>query len=272
MAGRKHQLSNGSLFLTWLIAGIIILLLPQTMTAKVWDAFRTTFNPLLKIGRNVNSDTPSMSLNPDEGVTSEKYQQLWKDYQNLDVTLKKLHEEYDNLAMVRSNLPRPYSGLVMAQVIGTSGNYAHEVVINKGSSDEIKADQYVLSGKTNSIVGVVRQTSERHAFVRMLTDSNQTMEILIRRSRSSKDLLWIMSGDGKTSCKICNLEKEERVDVGDVVFAATQPGYLNVPIVIGEIVSVEPDDDHPLLWDITVQPVEDMTQLSDVAVIIIEDF
>ena len=64
----------------------------------------------------------------------------------------------------------------------------------------------------------------------------------------------------------------ERVDVGDVVFAATKPGYLNIPIVIGEVTAVEPDDEHPLLWEITVQPVEDMTQLSDVAVIVTVDF
>ena len=272
MAGRNYHLSNGSLFLTWLIAGVIILLLPQNTTSKVWDTFRATFNPLLRIGRNVKPETPSMSLNPDEAVTRDRYQQLWKDCQNLKVTLEKLHEEYDNLAMVRSNLPRPYSGLVLAQAIGPAGNYAHEIVINKGSDDGIKVGQYVLSAKKNSIVGEVRQTWQRNAKVRMLTDSNQTMEIVIRRSRNPKDILWMMSGDGKTNCKISNLEKEERVDIGDVVFAATQPGYLNVPIVIGEVIAVEPDDDHPLLWDITVQPVEDMTQLSDVAVIIIEDF
>ena len=271
MAGRHYHLSNGSLFLTWLIAAIIILLLPQDKTSKVWDAFLTTFNPLLKIGRNINSEN-TLPLNPDEAVTQEKYHQLWKDYQNLDATLRKLHEEYDKLAMVRSNLPRPYGGLQIAQVIGTPGNYAHEVVINKGSIDGIKVEQYVLSGKKNSIVGIVHETSERHAKVRVLTNSNLTIDILIRRNRNPQDKLWVMSGDGKTNCKISNLEHNERVDVGDVVFAATQPSYLNIPIVIGEVIAVEPDEDHPLLWDITVQPVEDMTQLSDVAVIITEDF
>ena len=272
MAGRNFHLSSGSLFLTWLIAGVIILLLPQNITAKVWDAFRTTFNPFLKIGRNINSAPSSVSLDPDEAVTLDKYQELWKDYHNLKETLDKFHEEYDQLAMVRSNLPRPYSGLVVAQVIGTLRNYRQEVIINKGSDDEIKTGQYVLSGKKNSIVGVVHQTWQHSAKVRLLTDSNQTMEILIRRNRNSQDILWIMSGDGKNNCKICNLEREKKVDVGDVIFAATRPGYLNVPIVIGEVITVEPDEDHPLLLDVTVQPVEDMARLSDVAVIVIEDF
>jgi len=272
MAGRHYHLSNGSLFLTWLIAAVIILLLPQTMTSRVWDVFRVTFNPLLKIGLNTGLAGPSMPDDPDQTITQEKYHELWKDYNNLKVTLEKFKEDYEKLSQVRSNIPRQYSGLVLAQVIGTNTSRTHEVIIDKGGNDKIKVGQYVLSNRKNSIIGVIRKTSELHASVRMLTDTDQTIEILIRRNRNPQDLLWMMSGDGKTNCKISNLEKEERVDVGDVVFAAVRPGYLNIPIVIGEVSAVEPDEVHPLLWDITVQPVEDTAQLRDVAVIITEDF
>ena len=179
MAGRHYHLSNGSLFLTWLIAAVIILLLPQAMTSRVWDVFRITFNPLLKIGRNTGLAGPSMPDDPDQTITQEKYHELWKDYNNLKVTLEKFKEDYEKLSQVRSNIPRQYSGLVLAQVIGTNTSRTHEVIIDKGGNDKIKVGQYVLSNRKNSIIGVIRKTSELHASVRMLTDTDQTIEILI---------------------------------------------------------------------------------------------
>ncbi|MBL7214569.1 MAG: rod shape-determining protein MreC [Phycisphaerae bacterium] len=272
MAGRHFHLSNGSLFFTWLIAGVVLLLLPKDKTSKVWDVFRKTFDPVLKIGRNINDEYPPMPLNPDEAVTGEQYKELWKDYNNLKATLRELHNDYDKLASIRSQIPHPYGGLVIAQVIGTLSSYRHDVVINKGSSDGIKTGQYVLSAKKNSVVGVVLESSDRYAKVRVLTDSKQSIEIRIVNEAKERDIPGLMFGNGKSACKIKMIEWEKKVEVGDVVFAAAKPGYLNVPVVIGEVADVVRDDKHPLLWDITVQPAEDMTRLDDVAVIVIEDF
>ena len=273
MAGRHFHHSNGSLFFTWLIAGIVILLfLPQRITLSAWDVFRNTFNPILKIGRNINDTSRPLPLNPDEAQTSQQYKELWKDYNNLKATLRELHADYNKLASVRSQLPRSYGGLVLAQVIGTLSSYRHDVVIDKGSGDGIRKGQYVLSGKKNCIIGVILKSSERNAEMRLLTDSKQSIEIRIVNEAEGRDVPGLMIGNGKSACKIQMIEQEKRVKVGDVVFASSRPGYLNVPVVIGEVIDVQPDEQNPLLSDITVQPAEDMTRLDDVAVIIIEDF
>lgn len=271
MAGRHFHLSNGSLFFTWLIAGIVVLILPSRITSKVWDVFRNTFNPILKIGRHVD-EYPSMPLNPGEAVTHEQYQELWKDYNNLKATLRTLHEDYNKLAAIRSELPRAFGGLAIAQVVGPLSNYRHDVVINKGTTEGIKPGQYVLSTEKNCIVGIIRNSSERNAEMRALTDSEQGIEIRIVNEAQSRNIPGMMFGNGKSACKIRMIRRETKVEVGDVVYAASRPGYLNIPIVIGEVVEVQPDDEHPLLWDVTVQPAEKMTQMDDVAVIIIEDF
>lgn len=272
MAGKHFHLSNGSLFFTWLIAGIVIFVLPQRVTSKVWDVFRNTFNPVLQIGRNINNDNPQLPLNPEAAVTPDQYTELWKDYYNLKATLRELHEDYDKLAGIRSQLPQSYGALVIAQVIGTLSSYGHDVVINKGLNDGLEPGQYVLSAKKNSVIGIILETSERYAKVRVLTDSKQGVEIRIVNESKSRDIPGLMFGNGKAACKIGMIKRERQVEVGDVVYAAARPGYLNVPVVIGEVSEVVPDEEHPLLWDITVQPAEDMTQLTDVAVIVLKDF
>lgn len=272
MAGRHFQLSNGSLFTTWLIAGIVIILLPQSISSKVWDAFRHTFNPILQIDQNIREEGLSRPLNPDQTVTDQQYTELWKDHNNLKATLRELHEEYNKLAGIRSQLPQAYGALVPADVVGTLSGLQHVLVINKGLEDGIQTGQYVLSAKKNCVVGVVLETAERNAKVRVLTDSNQGIEVRIVNEAKGRDISGLMFGNDKSACKIGMIKQERKIEAGDVVYASAVPGCLNVPVVIGEISQVVRDEAVPLLWDITVEPAEDMTRLEEVAVIVINEF
>lgn len=272
MAGKHFHLSNGSLFFTWLIAGIVVFLLPRHITSNVWNTFRRVFSPVLQIGRPLEDGFPAAPLAPAEGTTDEQYRRLWKDYNNLKATLRQLHADYNDLAAVRSQLPSPYGGLVMARVVGTLSSYQHDVVINKGLEDHVQKGQYVLSAEINCVIGVILESAPHYAKLRMLTDSKQSIEIRIVNEAEGRDITGLMFGDGKAGCKIRMIEREKRVQPGDVVYAAARPGFLNVPMVIGEVAAVVPDEEHPLLWDITVQPAMDMTELDAVAVIVIEDF
>ena len=119
---------------------------------------------------------------------------------------------------------------------------------------------------------MILECSERYAKMRVLTDSQQSIEIRIVNEIEERDTPGLMVGDGKTACKIKMIKREKKIQSGDVVFAAARPGYLNIPVVVGEVSEVVPDDEEPLLWDITVHPAADMTRLNDVAVIVIQDF
>lgn len=242
------------------------------MSFQVWGVFRGTFGPLLNIGRKTDNVPAANSFLSDEAVTQQKYEELWKDYNNLKATFEKFHEDYDKLAMIRSQLPRSFGAMVLAQVIGTMGDNRHELVINKGRDDGVKDGQYVLSAAKNSVVGVVQDVTERHAILRVITNRNQSIEIRILNEPKKRNIPGQMFGNGKSACHIQLIEKERQVEVGDAVFAAAQPGRLNVPVVVGIVVRVEPDDQYPLLWDITVQPAEDTAHLNEVAVIIGDDF
>jgi rod shape-determining protein MreC len=230
--------------------------------------FLDTFNPLLKIGREVQMDAIRLRPNQEQTVSQADYERLWKVYKNLHAQLLHLQGQYEEAVKIRSALPQFFSGLVLAHVTAAPSSFTHEVIINKGSDAMIQPGQYVLSSQQNSIVGVVRETAEQMARVRLLTDANQHLEIRIRREGTDKDIGAMMFGTGKPFCRINMIEREKDIRTGDTVYAAPQPGKLDIPIVIGEVVEVRPDDLHPLLWDVTVQPVEDMARLDSVAVIV----
>jgi rod shape-determining protein MreC len=268
MAARNFHLSNASLLTSFFIFALALQLIPHEVTSGVNNLFLDIFNPLLKIGRNVQMDAIRLRPGQEEAVSRADYERLWKVYKNLHAQILQLHQEYELLAKIRSGLPRFFSGLVLAHVTGAPSSFVHEIIINKGSEAFVQPGQYVLSPQQNSVIGIVRETSEQMARVRLLTDANQSIEVRIRRDGSEKDIGGLMFGTGKTLCKISMIEREQDIKIGDTVYAAPSAGKLDIPIVIGEIVEVRPDDLHPLLWDITVQPVEDMSRLDSVAVIV----
>lgn len=268
MAARHFHFSNASLLTSFIIFALVLQFVPDKYTSSINNMFVDMFNPLLKIGRDIQMDAVRLRPGQEEAVSRDDYERLWKVYKNLHAQLLDLHANYEEVTKIRSSLPQFFSGMVLAHVTAAPGSFAHEVIINKGSNALIEPGQYVLSGQQNSIIGVVREAAEQMARVRLLTDENQSIEIRIRREGSDKDIGAMMFGTGKTLCKIGMIEREQDIRAGDTVYAAPQPGKLDIPIVIGEVIEVRPDDLHPLLWDITVQPVEDMTRIDSVAVIV----
>lgn len=271
MAGRNFHLSNASLFFSFLTAGFVLLLLPQEITYKINFLFYTTFEKALRAGRNVQWDDLRLHPGQEDAVSRLEYERLWKTYKNTDAQLKKMIEKYEGLAYLRTALPQSHSGLVLADVTGAAGSYSHEIVINQGSTASIRPGQYVLSEQRNCVVGIVEETSEQAATVRLLTDASQSIEVRIRREGTDKDIGAMMFGGSGGMCRISMVDRQQDVREGDTVYAAARPGKLDVPMVIGEVVSVQPDEQHPLLWDITVLPAEDMTRLDQIAVVVADE-
>lgn len=271
MAGRNSHFSNASVFLSLLTAAIILLLLPTRYTSKVSLLFYDAFESVLRIGRDVQLNTLHPQSNQPESISYSEYARLWKSFKNLEAQLFALRDERDRLAKVRTNLPQLSSGVVMARITGTVSNYSHEVIINKGQTALIRLGQYVLSEEKDALIGVVSEAAETAARIRLITDAKQSVEVRIRREGTDKDIGAMMIGSGTNECRISMIDQQQDVREGDTVYAAAVPNKLDVPVIAGEVVRVRPDDLHPLLWEITVVPAEDLTRLNDVAVIIADE-
>jgi rod shape-determining protein MreC len=271
MAGRKNHFSNASIFFTFLTIGIVLFLLPDRVTSRLSLSFYDTFESILQIGRDVQMDAVRLHPHQEETVSKAEYVRLWKSYKNLHAQMLSLHKEYERLANIKSGLPTSSSGWVPARTTGTTGNYSHELIINKGSDSLIRPGQFVLSENKDSLIGVINETSEATAKVRLLTDAKQTLEVRIRREGTNKDIGAIMVGNGKDGCKIPNMDRDQNIREGDTIYAAPVPGQLDVPLVAGEVVEVKPYDMDPLLLDITVQLAEDLSRVDEVAVIVADE-
>ena len=270
MAVRKIHVSSGSLFISLLIAGFILLWLPQTFTCKLNFLFVSVFNPLLKIGRHVEMEVNRIrpAGRDQEMIDQAEYNKLWKTYENLHAQFLALHQDYETLAKFRKELPRPWSGLVLAQITSTKNGLQHELFINKGSESGIRPGQMVITEAHDSIIGVIQEVSAQLARVRLLTDPAQNLEIRIRRPGTEREYAGRLTGDGKNACHVPLLSRDYDIREGDVVYAAARPGILEISLVIGEVSRVRPDDEHPLLWDITVRPIDDPYKQTVVAVIV----
>jgi rod shape-determining protein MreC len=272
MAGRNIHFSNANIFSSLLIASFVLFFLPKSLTSKASLFFRDTFQPVLQIGREDQMETRRLGPNSEDAVSHDKYAQLWKSYNNLHAQLLSLHEDYERLANIRSGLPQlSTEGLVIAKITGTVSNYSRELMINKGSKASIRPGQFVLSEYKDAIVGVVSEVSETAAKVRLITDTMQTLEIHIRRNGTDKDIRAMMVGNGTDTCSISMIDQQQDIREGDVVYAAAVQNKLNIPLVVGEIIGVRPDDQHPLLWKITVRPSEEMGRLNNVAIIVADE-
>lgn len=284
MSGRNIHFSNSSLFFSFLITGAVLLFVPASITSKLSLAFREVFEPVLRIGREVQRDAVRMQPGTDESVALAEYTHLWKNYNNLHAQLLALHAENERLSNLRTGLPSSFAGFVPARIVGTVGNYSHEVIINKGSKANVRPGQFVLSELSESLedvieglpiscslIGVVQEVTEKAARIRLITDAKQSIEVRIGRQGTDKDIGAMMFGDDGAGCKIPMLDKEQDIRIGDTVYAAEVPGKLDVPLVIGEVVDVHADDRHPLLWDVSVVPAETMGRLDKVTVIVADE-
>lgn len=239
--------------------------LPSRWTEPARLSFVRIFHPLLRIGPAAKGASPAAPA--DQQALQAEYNRLWADYQNAQARLDALLEQYQRLAEFRSRIPGLTGGVVLANAMDKPTAVNATFHIDKGADDGIAAGCFVVSAEQRSLIGVIDQTGRQIARVRLLTDAGVSLEARIRQ-RSGSELSAMLVGTGKQRCQISMIDRQQDVREGDAVFAAPKKGLLNAPIVVGRISQVKPDPDWPLLWKITVEPVEDAAQLTQVAVLV----
>ncbi len=272
MAHRQVNVSRGTLFFTLFIVSVVLQLIPHKHTKRLNVFFRSVFDSVLSVGLPRLPGVFRPALSTEEFVSRGEHNELWKAYNNTHAALIEMHRRYEALAQVRSRLPNPGPGLVLARVATSAiSGFAHELNLNEGSAGGIKTGQLVLCGNRSSIIGSVSEVRETTATVRLLTDSRHTIMVAVwREGRQDYTVIRQMVGDGKDRCKIPMVSRQYDIRVGDAVFASAEQGLLDTPIVIGEVSEVKNDENKPLLLDITVRPILDPEEITEVAVIVMQ--
>ncbi len=259
MAGKRIKVTRRMLF-TWLmLAGFILLLCPQGLTSRLQLVFAGVFHLPLRLGRGISL---SVNARHPAGDRFERKEAQYQNYiANLEAELEQERLKAEKLSGLRSRRALEGAYLVYADVITASvDGLSGELIINRGQRDGLGAGQFVLGD--NSIIGTIFEVDAGTARIRLITDPASRVEVKIA------GIYRIMRGVGRNSAKIQMLSREHKVKVGDDVFARKKPGLLDIPMITGRITRCRVDEEHPLLWDITVEPACAMEMLNNVAVII----
>jgi rod shape-determining protein MreC len=241
---------------------------PLGLTKSFCYLFHNLFSPILSIGYKLSAENFRMADNAENLVPKEQYNELWKKYKNLESQASEIEQENLALSRVRKQVGLPESALLTAKVATLQTSARHEAVVNQGSILSVRPGLIVLSIDKNSIVGTVKDASETTSRVQLLTDSSHIIEVSIRRDGTQIDIPAQMLGDGKKGCRIGFIPRDTDVRKGDTVYASPRDGIFDIPIVVGEVSQVLAGDQDPSVWDIRVQPIEDVSALREVVIVI----
>lgn len=261
MARKRREISNRMLLVWLTLSGCILLLAPQKITGKIQGIFTHTFRFPLRLGRSV---TLSARIKNTSDYNEQRTVQQYENHiANLAAQLGQKNQRIETLAKIRYRQHCLESAaLVVADVItaNLSGS-RNELLINRGSDDGLRLDQFVLG--ENSIIGTVSYLWARQARVKLITDSSSRLAVM--PAESGQKSVWMFgAGDG---CAIIRWMKTEP-RIGENVLVQVCPGRLDCPMITGIVSEFERNDKNALLWDITVRPACDVTMLGSVTVIV----
>jgi len=257
MARKRARVSKRMLLTWFMLGGFILLFAPQSVTNKFQFAFARTLGWPLGIGRGILLAAAHSSL---QSVSDS--QAYSNHIANLEKWLQRERSKVEELSRLREQLPLENVKLMYADITPVSGDSQSEFLINRGEKDGVASGQFVLAD--NSIVGTIYDVSSRSAQVKLITNPQSKIAVEI----GQLNLRRVMQGKGNLA-KIENVSTKHKVKTGSYVYAAPKAGFLDDPIIVGQITRCEEDDRNPLLWDITVEPVCDIEKLYSVSVIIL---
>ena len=250
------------MFVGLILLAVVFFIIPTRYTTRINYLFVKVTSPVL------NLFGKSLRLQEDT-VSREEYNKVLNDYAKTNAQLLQLQVDYEKLSGMPQRLPDAGGRVVMAKVVRTSLGVRSELVIDKGSADHVRNGQYVVSSGRCSVIGTVSDVVERMARVRLVTDPAHHINVNLFGRGSEGNIPCQLWGKGNELAKIPLLaQKEYDISTGDIVYASQRAGFLGLDVVIGTIAEVKSDDSKPLLWDISVRPVQDFSRLKDVGIMI----
>lgn len=265
------------MLITWfLLAGFIFLLAPQDLTSKFQFAFAHTFRVPLSFGR---AFTLSSRVADDVDVVPRRqYEQLQNHLENVYKELREERNRFEKLYGLYNRHVWEGAEFVLADIINSRsmGENLSELVINRGEIDGICPGLYVLGD--NSVIGKISKVSDQTATVRLITSPESklpviignSLEDVIRGTKHKTAIKTVIQGVGNNTAKVPYLSIKKRVREGDMVYAGKEAGFLDAPMVLGQVRKCSRNDLDPSLWDIVIKPVCDFELLENVAVIIMQ--
>ncbi len=260
---KRHIKSFRRLLFTWLmVVGVIFLFAPANVTNRLQLTFTGFFQKPLSRCRNIT--LCSNNENPDANdIGNSDYIRLRNHLANNIQRLRQEHQKVEKLSGLRDRTVWNGVNLVSADIITAFMNeLRNDFTVNRGRDDGLVQGQFALG--LNSVVGTISELSSRMARVQLFTDPRSKVPVTIGQS----NVMGIMQGIGNCRAKIHGFATKHKIKAGDIVYISKKPGLLNVSMIAGTVSESKPNDENPLLLDLTVTPACETRKLSNVTVIV----
>ena len=250
------------MFTYLMLGGLILLLAPQSLTGKLQLGFVRVFRWPLSMGGGLALSANTQQTSKDM-VPRREYVWLENHCNNLQKALGQQREKFKQLSGLCSTDGWEGANFVLADVITPSVERVRSgLTVKYPRNAGLAKGQYVLGD--NSIIGTVSDFSAGTAHIKLFTDPTSRMPVKI-----GKGVARVMLGNGDSTAKVPLVEKDQKIKVGDKVFANnSQTMFLDAPVIVGTVAEVKPSRKKPLELDITVKPACDIAELVNVAIII----
>ncbi len=153
------------------------------------------------------------------------------------------------------------SRTVAAQVIGRDAtNWYRGVILNKGESDGVHTEMGVITPA--GVVGRVVKTNSTSSVVLLVTDPNNAIAGLVKRTRDE----GIVEGTSHGLARLKYIPLLSRVQPGDRVVTSGLTGSFPRGLAIGGLTQVEKSEGD-LFQSAEIEPEVDLSKLDEVLVI-----
>ena len=134
------------------------------------------------------------------------------------------------------------------------------ILIERGANDGVRVGQPVL-GPGGTLIGLIADVEPSHAWLRLLTDDDTAVAVIVQSSRVPGALVG--TGDGLA---VELVERGSDVAVGDLLVTSALGGRLPSGLIAGRVTAV--DSQPQALFDtIAVEPLSDPRRLEHVLVL-----
>lgn len=175
---------------------------------------------------------------------------------------------FNNNPSITDSISHVKFKFIPAQVVKNSYAYTNnKITINKGNNDSIKRDMGVITSQ--GIVGIVEKTSKKYAIVQSILNSNSQVFVQLKNTNHYGFLSW--DTKDPNTVQIIDFPPLAPVKKGDTIVTGGNSAIFPKGILVGTITDFsfnKNENDYFL----TVKLFNDMTNLSNVYVIINKDF
>lgn len=237
----------------------------------IYDAAATVITPVEKLTIGIRQACENtVSYFADVGQLRRENEQLIEDNARL------LAQTRSNASLAEENeWLRKFLGLknertemefVDAKIVARDVGFIRTFTLDKGSMHGISENMPVIT--EDGLIGLVTEAGLSTSRGISLINNNMSVGVYMERTMTSAVLTGSFDLYSDGLCKVINLPSDAEVYVGDMVYTSGYGSIYPKDIVVGTVVSVEPNPENYTLSAI-VQPAADVN-LADYVMVVTE--